>query len=155
MDLNQIAYEERMIPDAPILATHTIEINAPVERVWQVATDVNKWPQWHEHLKNAQIEGAFQQGTQFSFGGLFKHHLTLSRVRPFDLVMYSGTLLGYAGVTKWEFKALTPQTTGVTFTESSSGFLIGTLYSNDALKTHLKTWLEKLKQRAESNRESW
>ncbi len=44
IDLNQIAYEERMIPNASISATHMIEINASVERVWQIATDVENWP---------------------------------------------------------------------------------------------------------------
>lgn len=151
IDLSKIAYEERMIPNAPILATHAIEINAPVERVWQVARDVKNWPQWDDHLKNAKIDGPFVQGSHFSFGGLFKHHLTLSKIRQFDLVMYFGSLLGYSGVTKWKFTRITSEKTEVTFTESSKGFLISLLYSNVALKTHLKTWLEKLKERAELN----
>lgn len=151
MNLSQIAYEERMIPNAAVLATYAIEINVSVERIWQVATDVKNWPQWHEDLKNTKIDGPFVQGAHFSFGGLFKHHLTLSKIKKFDLVMYFGTLLGYKGVTKWKFTPVTNEKTKVTFTESSNGFLIGVFYSNDALETHLKAWLEKLKQRAELN----
>ena len=55
IDINQTAYEERLIHDAPIFAIHQIEINASVERVCQVATDVENWPKWNNRLINAKI----------------------------------------------------------------------------------------------------
>ncbi|MEK8110544.1 hypothetical protein NKG94_51875 [Micromonospora sp. M12] len=44
---------EQMIPDAPVTASRSVTINARIDRVWQIPTNVKDWPQWHPYLKNA------------------------------------------------------------------------------------------------------
>ena len=37
--------------DAPVIDHHEIDINAPLETVWRLQTNVNNWPAWLGHLK--------------------------------------------------------------------------------------------------------
>ena len=64
--------------------------------------------------------------------------------------MLYGTMAGYKGITRWDIKpANGTQQTEVCFTESSAGFMIGTLYGNQKLGEHLQHWLNALKAEAE------
>ena len=64
--------------------------------------------------------------------------------------MIYGTLMSYTAITRWDLDQLGPARTRVTFSESSSGFLISSLYSEQKLSTHLQNWLDKLKSQVES-----
>lgn len=147
-ELGRLAAAERMIPDAPVQAARTVTVHAPIATVWDVLTDVPRWEGWYPYLRGATLDGPFDAGAALTYGGLFKHHLTIAKVQLRELVMLYGTLVGYPGITKWELKA-TPGGCAVTFTESSAGFLIGPLYGSARLGEHLERWLEKLKARAE------
>ncbi|MFZ4115487.1 MAG: SRPBCC family protein [Chthoniobacterales bacterium] len=35
------------------------------ETVWQIVTDINRWPQWHGDLDECRLEGAFTVGNYF------------------------------------------------------------------------------------------
>lgn len=37
------------------------------QRVWQVWTDVEKWPSWQDDVEYARLEGAFEKGTVIRF----------------------------------------------------------------------------------------
>lgn len=63
--------------------------------------------------------------------------------------MLCGTMAGYKGITRWDMSETENGQTRVTFGECSSGFLIGTLYSNEKLGGHLQGWLDALKEEAE------
>ena len=149
MELQRVACAERMIPNAPVQATSTITIDAPIAIVWAVATDVSRWPNWYDYLKNAQVQDGFVAGAKLSYGGAIKHDLAIAKVEDRRLAMIYGTMLGYSGVTRWDFKETAVEQTQVTFTESSEGFLIALLYSNEKLSEHLSDWLKKLKAEAE------
>ena len=148
-DLQRLASDERMIPDAPVRASRTVTIDAPVEKVWTIQTDVSNWASWYPYLRNAKLSGPFGPGTKLSYGGFPKHDLAIAKARSPDLAMIYGRLMGFSAVTKWEMKPLSGTRTEVTFTESSVGFLISTLYSSEKLEEHLDRWLGRLKLRAE------
>jgi len=40
----------------------TLETSAPPERVWQVWSDVNRWPEWNPDMKASHIEGPLKLG---------------------------------------------------------------------------------------------
>ena len=148
-DLQKIASSERMIPGAPVAAFKTVIINAPVDRVWRIQIPVDKWQDWYLYLRNAELIGQFAPGAKLSYGGLFKHHLEVAKVRKLELAMVYGKYVGFSAVTKWEFKPLAKTQTRVTFSESSVGFLMAVVYSSGKLAEHLDCWLQKLKARAE------
>ena len=147
-DLQHLAFKERMIPDAPVQDSQTITIDAPIEKVWRIQTDVNNWPKWYPYLRNAELSGSFSAGTELTYGGFPKHHLVIAKVEDQNSVMIYGRYMGFSGVTRWEFQPLSQTQTKVTFTESSAGFLLSVLYSNKKLGEHLRQWLDKLKVEA-------
>ena len=44
---------------APVFAVHEIDIEAPLDTVWRLHTDVNTWPTWQTDITAAHIDGAF------------------------------------------------------------------------------------------------
>lgn len=139
-----------MIPNAPILATSSVLIAAPREKVWNTLVDVQRWENWHPYLKNAKLIGQFAPGAQLSYGGMIKHHLTAGKMVPYRTIVLYGTMAGYKGITRWDLREVEQNQTHITVTESSSGFMIGILYSNAKLEVHLQKWLMALKAETES-----
>jgi hypothetical protein len=149
IQLHRLAADERPIPDAPVSASSKIIVNALVATVWQVATGVQKWGSWYDYLKNAKLDGPFAAGSRLTYGGLIKHDLAIAKVKEHELVMIYGKLSVYSAITRWDFSPVFPDQTSVTLSETSEGFMLGTLYSNEKLGQHLTEWLERLKAEAE------
>ena len=148
-ELARFAAGERMIPKAPVQATRSVQITAPLGKVWSILTGVSDWERWHPYLKDARLEGPFSADTQLIYGGFIKHKLRIAKVVPGALAMLYGTMAGYKGITRWDLKQANGTQTEVFFTESSAGFMIGTLYSNQKLGKNLQYWLNALKAEAE------
>ena len=150
-ELARLAAAEKMIPGAPIETARSVEIAAPVHSVWNTLTTVSSWERWYPYLKNAQLEGSFQPQSRLTYGGLIKHYLRIAKSVDQRLVMLYGTMMGYKGITRWELEAIAKNRTLVIFTESSAGFLLKALYSNEGLGDHLQQWLNRLKSEVERN----
>ncbi len=148
-ELSRCAANEQMIPRAPTHAARSIAIAAPLGKVWSILTEVSDWERWYPYLKGARLEGPFAAETPLIYGGFIKHKLRIAKVVPEKLVMLYGTMAGYKGITRWDIKQSSGAQTEVSFTESSSGFLIGSLYSNQKLGEHLQHWLDAVKAEAE------
>lgn len=148
-ELARFAADEQMIPKAAVQAARSIKIIAPLGKVWSTLTEVWEWERWHPYLKDVKLECAFSGGSHLTYGGFIKHKLRIAKVIPGKLVILYGSMAGYKGITRWEVKQATGTETEVSFTESSSGFMIGTLYSNQKLGQHLQRWLKALKAEAE------
>jgi uncharacterized protein YndB with AHSA1/START domain len=44
--------------------SHTVETDAAPERVWEIWTDVSRWPEWDTELITATLEGEFRAGAR-------------------------------------------------------------------------------------------
>lgn len=143
------AEAELMIPNAPVAALMSVTINAPVDRVRRILTNVKSWPQWHPYLKNPELDGDFAVGSSLSYGGPLKHRLTVAKVKTNELVMIYGFLARYTAVTRWDIEKAGSDGTKVTFTESSAGPLISLFYGSRSLGAHLERWLSALKTASE------
>jgi hypothetical protein len=53
--------------NAPVIAHHEIDINAPLDTVWRLHTDVNNWPTWQTDITAARLDGPFQPGNSFTW----------------------------------------------------------------------------------------
>src|SRR5689334_20020640 len=53
--------------DAPVITKKSITINAPIEKVWTIFTDVNNWDRWQKEIVAPKIDGAFEAGTTFNW----------------------------------------------------------------------------------------
>jgi uncharacterized protein YndB with AHSA1/START domain len=147
-----MAYPTDVDRDAPVLAHHEIEVDAPLERVWRLHTDVARWPQWQKEITEARIDGDFEPGNAFhwtSYG--FSVTSTIYEIADGSRVLWGGTADGITGVHEWKF-AETENGVHVTTNESFAGEPVeadpDTMQS--MLDSSLVTWLGHLKAAAES-----
>lgn len=108
---------------APVVASATIEIQAPVERVWQVLTDIENWPEWQRAVTEATLRGSLAAGSEFIWraGGL-TFHSRLHTVVPNQVVGWTGKTMGVSAIHNWQLSHQNGVTT-VAVSENLSGFL--------------------------------
>jgi uncharacterized membrane protein len=138
--------------NAPVLAHHQIDIDAPLERVWSLHTDVTAWPQWQTEIAAARIQGAFEPGTSFdwtSYG--FSVTSTIYDVEERARVLWGGTSGGITGIHQWLF-AETASGVHVETSESFAGEPVEADVTSmqSMLDASLLAWLGHLKAAAES-----
>lgn len=137
---------------APAIARHEITINASGERIWQQLTDVDRWTEWHPNISEAKLEGSFKVGAIFRWKSSGTAIVsTLQEVEPQRRIVWTGKVFGTQAIHVW---ILEPQPNGIIVRteESFEGWLVVLLKGmmQKTLDTALKSWLELLKTRAES-----
>ena len=138
--------------DAPVIARHEIDINAPLETVWRLHTDVNDWPAWQTDITAARLDdGPFEPGASFEWTS---HGLTvvstIYAAADHARVLWGGTASGITGIHEWLF-AQTPVGVHVTTQESFAGQPVeaDTASMHAILDASLAAWLKNLKAAAE------
>jgi uncharacterized membrane protein len=137
---------------APVLAVQEIDIDAPLDRVWQLHTDVNSWPTWQTDITAARIAGDLEPGASFdwtSYG--FGVTSTVYDLADGTRVLWGGTSGGITGIHEWLFSK-TPSGVHVTTTESFAGEPVeaDAPGMQTVLDASLVAWLGHLKVAAES-----
>ena len=138
---------------APVVAVHEIQIEAPLETVWRLHTDVDSWPAWQTEITAAHIDGPLEPGASFdwtSYG--FSVTSTVYDLVERTRVLWGGTSGGITGIHEWLF-AETPNGVRVTTSESFAGEPVAA--DADGMKglldASLVAWLDHLKTAAESS----
>lgn len=137
--------------NAPVTTKHTIIIHAPVEKVWQVMSDINNWPSWQQQIPSIKLNGPLQAGSSFDWKNKgLTIHSTLHTVTAMHTLGWSGKALGAFAIHNW---MLTPKGdyTEVTVEESMEGWLVWLLKERfqQELDKSLTYWLGALKTAAE------
>jgi hypothetical protein len=84
--------------DAPVIARHEIDINAPLETVWRLQTDVNDWPAWQTDITAAHLDGPFEPGNSFTWTSYgFTVTSTIYAVEDHSRTLWRGANLGIMG----------------------------------------------------------
>ena len=139
--------------DAPVIARHEIDINAPLDTVWNLHTDVDAWPAWNLEVTAAKLDGAFAPGNSFTWTSYsFTVTSTIYLVEEHSRTLWGGAAQGIMGPHQWRF-AQGPAGVHVITTESRAGGPV------DADPTGMQTilgntltgWLTRPKQKAESS----
>ena len=52
--------------NAPVISRHNTTIDAPLETVWALHTDVPAWPTWQTDITSAVLDTPFAPGATFS-----------------------------------------------------------------------------------------
>jgi uncharacterized protein YndB with AHSA1/START domain len=138
---------------APVISVHEIDIEAPLETVWRLHTDVNAWPRWQTDITAAHIDGVLEPGVSFdwtSYG--FSVTSTVYKLAERSRVLWGGTSGGISGVHEWLFTE-TPEGVHVTTTESFAGEPVeaDAPGMQTVLDASLLSWLGHLKVAAESS----
>ncbi len=136
---------------APVITKKSVEINAPVESVWKVFSDVNHWDEWQEEIESPQMNGSFSAGNSFSWksNGL-NITSTLQVVEENKTVVWSGPAFGAFAIHAWYFS----EQNGITIIkveESMEGWLVALLKNKfqSSLDTSIDNWLLYLKSKSE------
>jgi len=138
---------------APVIAIHEIDIEAALDTVWRLHTDVNAWPTWQTDITAAHIDGTLEPGASFdwtSYG--FSVTSTVYDLDEPSRVLWGGTSGGITGVHEWLLSE-TPSGVHVTTTESFAGEPVeaDTPGMQTVLAASLVAWLGHLKAAAESS----
>ena len=138
--------------DAPVIARHEIDINAPLETVWRLQTDVNGWPAWQTDITAAHLDGPFEPGGSFTWTSYgFTVTSTIYAVAQRARTLWGGAAQGVMGTHEWVYTQ-TPTGTHVATHESFSGQPVQADVAGmqSALDKSLTDWLSHLKATAES-----
>lgn len=140
--------------DAPVRAAAEIEIAAPIDVVWRVETDIERWPEWNPAVENVRLLGPLTPGTVFEWkaGGL-KITSELREVDAPRRLGWTGRALGLRAVHTWRFAA-SEGGTHVRTEESFDGILARLLrrWLGRTLRSSLEAGLAAL--RAECERQA-
>jgi len=91
--------------EAPVIAKAGIEIHAPVEQVWNLLTDIKKWPQWQSGISTTEIYGKAEKGTTFKWeSGGISFESVIHTSDTYQSFGWTGTTYGAQATHNWTFR---------------------------------------------------
>ncbi|MFF9180591.1 SRPBCC family protein [Streptomyces misionensis] len=136
---------------APVIVRLTAVVDAPLERVWALHTDIDAWADWNTDVDQARLDGPLLPGNSF----YWKTHgmditSTIREVVPGQRLVWVGPAGGIDGVHVWTFEQTGSQVT-VRTEESWSGAPVDAAPQQlgQALEQSLTTWFARMKTRTE------
>ena len=137
--------------DAPVKASSAVVIHAPIARVWQLLSEIDRWPTWQAGVSEARIRGSLAAGTEFRWvSGGTKIESRLEVVEAPTELVWTGTAYRARAIHVWRLEALPDGTTRVSTAESMDGPLLRFFYSSKDLASSHAVWLAALKKKAEA-----
>ena len=92
--------------EAPVVGAAEAYIEAPIETVWRVLSDLEKWPAWNNGVSKIRVGGPIEVGTSFEWvGGGFKIVSRLEEVEPPARIGWTGKMFGIRAVHVWALRA--------------------------------------------------
>ncbi|GIH29253.1 hypothetical protein Aph01nite_75630 [Acrocarpospora phusangensis] len=146
----EYAAKGRIDERAPVTSSSSVVVNAPVERVWALLSDLRGWPGWYPEYQVLDL-GVMAPGERFRWklGGL-KITSRFAVVEPRRELTWSGVVFGYRAVDRHLLEPLDGGRTRVTMSESLAGLFASVLYGTDKLRQGHDRYLAALKAAAEN-----
>ena len=137
---------------APVIVRVERTISAPIETIWRLHTNVDRWPTWQEDIGEAKLDGPFAPQSVFTWrtaGFDDAIRSTIHVVQPHVLTLWGGPASGIDGLHRWDFQAVGGDTHIVT-EESFAGGPVEAAADQlrSGLTTSLERWLEALDKAA-------
>lgn len=149
--LNALASQGKINENANVKDQHSIIINAPIDRVWSILADINRWSEWNDQIKNVKIGGELTKGTDFSWtfdGTKFKAQIQ-SAEKPTTLA-WTGKSSMAKSVHVWQLEDDENQTIA-TLSTSLQGTFTFLFNKHQKIYNDLLTWLQTLKEESEKS----
>ncbi|MFY1689143.1 SRPBCC family protein [Plantactinospora sp. WMMB782] len=149
----------RIDETAPVISRHSVTVHASAETVWHVLTDIDAWTTWLPELPYARVEtpGPLGPGSVFRWSASGLDIVsTIAEVRPYERLVWSGHANGSDGILGIHVWKLAPGDDGLVVSTEES--FAGPPVDADpdsiqaALDESLVTWLQRLKDTAETDR---
>lgn len=84
---------------APVVGASEIEIAAAPETVWDVLTEIDRWPSWNPDIKSMSMQGPVAPGSVFRWkAGPGTITSTIRRVEPTQLIAWTGKTFGIEAI---------------------------------------------------------
>jgi uncharacterized membrane protein len=81
--------------NAPVVVDSEIEVAAPPEAVWEVISDIERWPSWNPEVKSVALTGPVAPGSEFRWrAGGVTIRSTLEEVDPPRIIGWTGKAAG-------------------------------------------------------------
>jgi uncharacterized protein YndB with AHSA1/START domain len=146
----QYAKRERIDPRAPVTAAYEVEINAPVQRVWDLLGNPPAWPSFAPGVHDVHLDGPVATDTRFTWSnGRARMKSRFAVVDRDRELTWTGVSSGAKAVHRHLLEATGPSSTRVRSEESMAGPLLVLLYNSAKLQVGLEQWLSGLKATAE------
>lgn len=138
---------------APVKASSSIYIDAPVERVWELLINLPDWPALDSSIRDMQLEAGANVDARFNFRlNNFPIKAKFAVINPDRELHWTGASLWFKAV---DLHVLEPTHDGGTrlyIAESLAGVLAPLFMSSERLKVQHETWLTAFQRAAETGR---
>jgi hypothetical protein len=146
----EYAKRGRIDERAPVKSSGEIRIGAPVERVWDLLTDLCGWEGWAPGIHDVRLASAVAVDARFSWS------IGRTRVKSVFAIVEPGRELTWTGAALWtkavDRHVLEPAEDGATrlyIEESLAGVLVPLFFSSEKLEVQHQRWLTGFKAAAE------
>jgi uncharacterized membrane protein len=138
--------------NAPVKSRNQIEIEAPIDTVWKILTDIKNWTKWQKAVSETIVLGQIEEGTKFNWkaGGLsFESKIHTAKLN--SKFGWTGSTIGASAIHNWTFEEKDYKTI-VIVEESLQGVFpkLFRSYFQKNLDSGVLTNLNELKREAES-----
>ena len=146
----QYAKRERIDTRAPVTAAYQVEIDAPVQRVWDLLADPLAWPSFAPEVHDVHLDAPAAVDTRFTWAnGRSRIKSRFAVVDPGREITWTGVSSGFKAVHRHLLEATSDGATRVRSEESIAGSLLVLFYSSAKLQAGIEAWLTGLKTAAE------
>jgi uncharacterized membrane protein len=129
-------------------AIDSIEINAPLEKVYSLIANINNWPNWFEGVTEVKLNGDIQEGTDFIWKAKgYKIKSKIHTVKINRAIGWTGKMWWIKAVHNWRFKSDQNGITKVIVQENFAGFCSS--FMRNSLKNDMRNDLIILKNASE------
>ena len=133
---------------AKAYAVDSIEINASVEKVYSLVSDIGNWPNWFEGVTEVKVNGNIQEGTYFTWKAKgYKIKSKIHTVNNNLAIGWTGKIWWIKAVHNWRFKSDQNGKTKVIVQENFAGFCSS--FMKNSLKSDMRNDLIILKKASE------
>lgn len=90
---------------APVIAAEAMLIEAPIELVWQIQSDIANWTRWNPEVQRVLLHGPIRPGTEFAWqAGETRIVSRLEEVFAPERIVWTGRTRGVRAVHVWSFE---------------------------------------------------
>jgi hypothetical protein len=135
---------------APVRSFCEVEIDAPVDTVWDLLSRPTAWPAWDPDIHDVTATEPAAVDVPFVWSsGRSRMRSRFAVVEPGREITWTGVSAGAKAVHRHLLDAPSPDRTRVRCEESMAGPLLGLFYDSDKMHATLEAWLHALKAAAE------
>lgn len=135
--------------EAPVYAAAELDVDAPLDRLWQVLSDVAQWPSWMPSVSSVRLDSAVRVDAGFSWvNSRVPLRSTFAVVEPMRELTWSGISMGIKAVHRNTFQELPGGRVRVRTEESMAAPLLPLLFGSRQLRSSQVEMLASLQRAA-------